>query len=170
MHSNDALILKYDSDKNFLLIKFDGNKKAFEKAEFSGYSISTIKKGEEISIERGFLIIGNNLYKYNGSTFDKINVKDSFEEYINKAAVGKYPQGSMRILIVGELQLLSKHDLKIMRNEIFARYGYIFKEGGEMDKYFKSQDWYTPEHKNVNDFLTEIEKANMKLIREVEAE
>ena len=56
-----------------------------------------------------------------------------------------------------------------MRNEIFARYGYIFKEGGEMEKYFKSQDWYTPEHKNVNDFLTEIEKENLKLIREVEA-
>jgi len=83
---------------------------------------------------------------------------------------GLYPQSSTRQLTRTELKKRSKHDLQIMRNEIFARYGYIFKEGGEMDKYFKSQDWYTPQHKNVNNFLTEIEKANLKLIKEMEAE
>jgi hypothetical protein len=57
-----------------------------------------------------------------------------------------------------------------MRNEIFARYGYKFKSGGEMDKYFKSQDWYSGQHDNVNDFLTELEKENIKLIRQIENE
>jgi hypothetical protein len=96
-----------------------------------------------------------------------------FEEVtkeINSHIKGNYPQASLRFLSIDALKKLTYHDLKIMRNEIFARYGYIFKEGGEMDKYFKSQDWYSPQHKNVNNFLTEIEKANLKLIREVEAE
>ena len=57
-----------------------------------------------------------------------------------------------------------------MRNEIFARYHYKFRPGGAMDTYFKQQDWYSGQHDNVNDFLTELEKANIKLIRQIEKE
>lgn len=52
-----------------------------------------------------------------------------------------------------------------MRTELFARYGYKFKEGGKMDEYFKKQKWYRPQHSNVNDFLTELEMRNLELIR-----
>ena len=78
---------------------------------------------------------------------------------------GKYPQTSMRQLSKEELSKMSKLELKIMRNEIFARYGYIFKVGGEMEKYFKSQDWYKGQHVHVNKFLTDLEKENLKLIQ-----
>jgi hypothetical protein len=83
---------------------------------------------------------------------------------------GKFTQASKRVLSRDELKKMPKSDLKIMRNEIFARYGYKFKSGGEMDKYFKSQDWYSGQHDNVNDFLTELEKENIKLIRQIENE
>jgi hypothetical protein len=83
---------------------------------------------------------------------------------------GKYPDASFRPLTVEELLKMSKSELKIMRNEIFARYGYKFKQGGEISKYFNKQEWYSEQHENVNSFLTEIEKANLKLIRQIERE
>ena len=55
-----------------------------------------------------------------------------------------------------------------MRNEIFARYGYIFNSGGEMEAYFKKQDWYSAHHSDVNNFLTELEKENIKQIKSIE--
>ncbi|SIS47436.1 YARHG domain-containing protein [Zobellia uliginosa] len=81
---------------------------------------------------------------------------------------GKYRQASFRKLHREELNQMGKDDLKLMRNEIFARYGYIFKEGGDMDKYFKKQKWYRPEHEEVEQFLTEIERYNVELIKKIE--
>ena len=81
---------------------------------------------------------------------------------------GKYPYASIRPLNKEELKGMSKVQLQIMRNEIFARYGYIFRSGGKMETYFSKQDWYRPQHTDVNDFLTEIEKGNIQLIRKFE--
>lgn len=84
--------------------------------------------------------------------------------------VGKYPQASLKILTENELDDLSWRELKIMRNEIFARYGYIFRQGGEMGRYFGQQKWYHPQHKDVNRFLTVIEKKNIQAILKKERE
>jgi len=81
---------------------------------------------------------------------------------------GKYSKASTRKLNIDELNQMTRKDLKLMRNEIFARYGYIFKKGGEMDTYFKKQEWYSSQHKNVEQFLTEIEHYNIKLIKQNE--
>ncbi len=86
------------------------------------------------------------------------------DDYFN----GKFTQASKRFLSRGELIKMPKSDLKIMRNEIFARYGYKFKPDGEMDKYFKNQDWYLAHHDNVNGFLTDLEKENIRLIQLIE--
>jgi hypothetical protein len=82
---------------------------------------------------------------------------------------GKFPQASSRQLQEAELDSLSKTNMKIMKNEIFARYGFEFRTGGEMDKYFSSQEWYRAQHKSVNEFLTELELKNIELIKKVES-
>ncbi len=87
---------------------------------------------------------------------------------IEKFFSGKYPEASYTKLNETELQKMSKAELQIMRNEIFARYGYIFREGGKMQKHFKSTEWYRSQHKNVDLFLTELEKENIALIRKIE--
>lgn len=81
---------------------------------------------------------------------------------------GKFPQASLKLLTKEDLAKISKEDLKIMRNEIYARYGYIFAAGGEMEKYFAKQDWYAPQHEKVDAFMTTLETANIKLIQEAE--
>lgn len=56
---------------------------------------------------------------------------------------------------------------RIMLNEIFARHGFIFQAGGEMDQYFRQQSWYKPERKEVNNLLTPVEKWNIKELRTI---
>ncbi|NQY04869.1 MAG: YARHG domain-containing protein [Flavobacteriaceae bacterium] len=63
----------------------------------------------------------------------------------------------------------SIEDLDIMRNEIFAEYGYKFKTD-KWIAYFDSKPWYEPKHDNVDDLLSEIEKHNVTLILEVKNE
>ncbi|MGY6648324.1 YARHG domain-containing protein [Wenyingzhuangia sp. IMCC45574] len=87
---------------------------------------------------------------------------------LEKLYYGKHPSTSFLKLEKSKLKKMKKSDLRIMRNEIFARYGYEFKKGGEMFKYFKEQEWYRPEHKNVSSFLTDIELENIDIIKQVE--
>ncbi len=89
------------------------------------------------------------------------------KEFINNNK-GKYPNASKRYLTDNDLINLSKMELKIMRNEIFARHGYIFKKNGQMDIYFSKYKWYEPKYKHIEDKLTFIEKENIKLIRKYE--
>ncbi|NCB60479.1 MAG: YARHG domain-containing protein [Gammaproteobacteria bacterium] len=77
---------------------------------------------------------------------------------------GNYVKASITILTDDDLAVLSKKELVIMRNEIYARYGYIFKSGGKMAEYFTTQSWYNGVNNNVSDFITELELNNIKKI------
>jgi hypothetical protein len=80
---------------------------------------------------------------------------------------GKYPFASQRYLTREELSALSDAELRIMRNEIFARHGYIFKTDA-MNRYFSRQPWYRPQGGNVIDRLSPIELANVTTIKATE--
>jgi hypothetical protein len=77
---------------------------------------------------------------------------------------GKFPFASMKELTNDDLKGLSELDKKIMKSEILARYGFIFKDK-EMKDYFSEQKWYKPKNKNVDNMLTELEKRNMEFIK-----
>ena len=81
---------------------------------------------------------------------------------------GQYPEATTKFLYKSDLEKMSILELKYMRNEIFARYGYIFRAGGKIDEHFKATNWYRPQHKNVDGFLTPIEKKNVELIQSLE--
>jgi hypothetical protein len=87
---------------------------------------------------------------------------------VSKFYPGRFPQVSFRLQRIADLKEMSPADLRIMRNEIFARYGYIFKTGGEMEAYFKTQSWYRGQHIHIDHFLTELEKENIRLILQAE--
>lgn len=84
---------------------------------------------------------------------------------INSSSSGLYPQTSERKLTKDELIGLSPKDLRIMRNEIYARHGYIF-DSKSLKNYFESQGWYVPTSKDVK--LTSIETYNIDIIKSVE--
>jgi hypothetical protein len=81
---------------------------------------------------------------------------------------GKYSFASERKLTAKELRNYSLNELKIMRNEIYARHGYIFASNGEMRDYFEKQDWYTPSTYDVTSKLNSIEQYNISIIKDFE--
>jgi hypothetical protein len=58
-------------------------------------------------------------------------------------------------------------DLRVLRNEIYARHGRIFKDK-ELQKYFSEQPWYKPNPEFKDEMLTEKEYKNLAAIREAE--
>jgi hypothetical protein len=58
---------------------------------------------------------------------------------------------------------ISTEELDLMRNEIFAEYGFIFKTP-KWKKYFESKPWYKPQYNNVDKLLTDTDKDNIKFI------
>ena len=58
---------------------------------------------------------------------------------------------------------LNTHDLDVMRNEIFADYGYKFKSE-QWHEFFSKFKWYQPKHENVDSLLTDIDRYNIEVI------
>lgn len=74
---------------------------------------------------------------------------------------------STRLLTEADLQGLSKAQLDLARNEIFARHGRTFKKQ-ELQSYFESKSWYKKNsaYNYSNDYLnlSDIEVTNAKFI------
>lgn len=75
----------------------------------------------------------------------------------------RFKQSSIRVLSRNDLDVYSMEQLDIMRNEIFADHGYIFKSEKWIE-YFKNEKWYVPRYENVDNQLSLIEKENVKRI------
>ncbi len=58
-------------------------------------------------------------------------------------------------------------DLRVLRNEIYARHGRVFKDPN-LQKYFAAQAWYQPNPDFKDENLTETESKNLAVIKEVE--
>jgi len=80
---------------------------------------------------------------------------------------GKYPEGSERNLTLNDIAGKTKWQLKIMRNEIYARHGYIF-QSSDLKNYFNKQPWYYPGYNDVTNMLSDIEKSNVNMIKSYE--
>lgn len=84
------------------------------------------------------------------------------------------PDSSNRYYTYSELYDLSEWELSIARNEIYARNGRMFNSA-ELQNYFNSKLWYVPRYSaesfdaNQNSYFNQYEKANVKLIAEVES-
>lgn len=75
-----------------------------------------------------------------------------------------------RYIDESELENLTAQELKIARNEIYARYGRIF-DSEDLKAHFESKSWYQPSilpEDFKEDMLNEYEMANRDLIQEYE--
>jgi hypothetical protein len=61
------------------------------------------------------------------------------------------------------------NELRILRNEIFARKGYIFKSE-DLNAYFSDFEWYNPRFTSdeIDTYLSEIDKKNIEVIANYE--
>lgn len=81
------------------------------------------------------------------STTEKVLEKNASKELLDKEFVAN----------------LTKADIYILRNSIFARHGFAFRDK-QLRIYFESFDWYMPVFGDVKDELTAIEKKNIDLL------
>lgn len=91
-----------------------------------------------------------------------------FEEWITKefASATKLIytiNASNTLLKKNDVENLKKGDLTIIRNTIYARHGYSFKNR-PLRVFFDAQSWYIPVHTDIKSEFTEIEKENIKLL------
>ncbi len=70
-------------------------------------------------------------------------------------------------LVIGQIEAMSRRDLRLLRNTIYALHGYVFRSELLLS-YFSTTDWY----KERPDFhakqLTAVDQRNLKLIRSLE--
>ena len=66
-----------------------------------------------------------------------------------------------------ELWDLSQSELRILRNTIYAKYGYIF-QSVDLQIYFRQFAWYSAVNTNVDNYLSEIDKENIFRIQQRE--
>ena len=86
-------------------------------------------------------------------------ISDSDTRYLTKEEIWQWDFDSLWYLI----------------NEIFARHGFVFKEGGQFYSFFNRQKWYTPNQDTTANKLaysrtTDIDWYNEHLIKEVREE
>lgn len=150
--------------ENFMRIQntMIGNKKigktSYELYECTKTTYLKLNKGGKILASRFSENLNNKTYHY-----IQLNINTKI-----KVPQGKYPETSFVKLSDSDMTAYTKYDLKIMRNEIFPRNGYIFKKGSEMDTYFKKQEWFNSIHKTNNPNLNAFEKHNVSLISKFE--
>lgn len=80
------------------------------------------------------------------------------------------PSSSSRYLTYSDVSYLSKKELRLARNEIYARHGRIF-DSDDLKNYFNNCFWYEPEYYSWefdDSWLSEIERANINFLKEVE--
>jgi hypothetical protein len=80
--------------------------------------------------------------------------------------MGRWPGTSAYLLNPDDLLHLATPDLRLMRNEIYARHGYVFDDQYLQD-YFSSQSWYRPRGDNnlAEAALNPVERRNIEIIR-----
>ncbi len=98
------------------------------------------------------------LLVFAASSFAQVDLKKWHTFDFSKRAVKK-----------PDLSKFELEDLQMLRGVVFGKHGRIFKEVSIQD-YLAKQTWYKPSNKFKNSMLTAIERRNIDLIREMEAE
>lgn len=74
---------------------------------------------------------------------------------------------SADLLTTADVENLTKPELSILRNLIFARHGYTFSSAA-FRNYFERNEWYIPYKKDIRSDLTDLEKKNADKLKSYE--
>lgn len=84
--------------------------------------------------------------------------------YVGKSILFGNIELSNKVINDHALALLDTEELRLLRNSIYAKYGYIFSSQ-DLTTFFSRFSWYEPSVKNVDEFLTNIDKHNIESIK-----
>lgn len=127
--------------------------------------------------------VADSIQNETSKTKRRIQVAQTEEEAEIEGALSSDNEGQEYIFFNSDSEYLTKdeveeksdQELKLARNEIYARHGRMFNSE-ELTEYFESKSWYTPTYSPEEfdsfgeDVLNKYEQANKDLIVEVEKE
>lgn len=130
----------------------------------------------ELHITKSYTENGINYY---GETFEVNENKDFVEsETFQLLTDTKFTDNKISALYYAmrgrkvkreELIGFTLDELSYLRNEFYARKGYVFKTE-KMQDYFSKQEWYVPTKRNLTDLLDETELTNVFYIKAMQTE
>lgn len=137
--------------------------------EGSGVRLDLDRNNKRIGLGEGWWLSKENKGAADGNSYHISSGLDAVSPSVQNVQSDSmdYRFLSERLLTEFDLQGLSKNDIRLMRNAIFARHGYIFKNKDLAD-YFSSMDWYEPRYSDVTSMLTEIELKNIEFLKKHE--
>ncbi|MCR1975849.1 YARHG domain-containing protein [Clostridium sporogenes] len=175
-------VFSYKVNDSFQKENYEECAKLLEKAKKNGYNIKEFAKYNELLTKlntedkKQFEDNSSNQYTYKNST------PTIGESYVNSLGDVYYknhneynnlqgyivPQSNQRYLTADELKNYDKYTLDLIRNEIYARYGYAFKEE-PFKSYFSNKNWYVKDEsfKGADSELNNYELKNIKLLLEL---
>lgn len=106
---------------------------------------------------------------------DEIEYVNGYRLYEDVQTEDEYvlPYSDTRLVSKQDLQGLTKEECRLARNELYARHGRRFGDGGELQTYFDSKSWYegTVDGDDFKEgWLNEVEISNRNLISSYEKE
>lgn len=143
-------------------------KKAEEHFENGDYdqTLKYLSKAKEYNFKQENFKYYNKLMEIQNQKINEHIKENNLHENNNEYIIY---DSHIRYLTKSELYKYSKNELALIRNEIFARYGYIFNKD-EYFNYFINTSWYIP-NPNFNGSINElntIERDNVELIKSLE--
>ena len=110
------------------------------------------KKVEEVLYDKNefYLILANEFY----SCYLNKKIFDSDFDCLND-------------FICGTMKVFSKEDLRILRNTIYAKYGYIFKSK-DLNDIFSKTEWYTPKEYFNESSFSHLDDCFLEIIKLLE--
>jgi len=100
--------------------------------------------------------------------YDTVNISQLFRpeaDFANTEYI--IPHSNTRLITIDDIQDLSTNDLRLARNEIYARNGRMF-DSADLQAYFGAMSWYNgtiPAADFRENMLSEIERANIATIQ-----
>lgn len=117
----------------------------------------------------GYFIYQNFIKKTETINYDTLQNNEN--SYYDNNAIDeseyRYEYLREREMTYADVEGKSAEELRLMRNYIFARRGYIF-ESEDLKEYFEQFSWYVPLYYDVTPRLSDIEKYNVNFIKEYE--
>ena len=98
------------------------------------------------------------------NTEDEMQPDDAPANKGAQASLPDYSWLSTRLVTESDMAGKNSQQLRIMRNYIFARHGYIFKDNA-LTQHFSQYSWYKPTSKDVLGKFNSYEKKNVAIIK-----
>ena len=98
--------------------------------------------------------------------YDTYDQNTDKEESLSQDALEYNP--SLQLLTKADVENMYQADLEVLRNSIYARHGYSFKNRRMRYLFDNYVDWYIPLKTNILADLTDLEKKNIDLLKRYE--